>query len=300
MIKIYNLNEITPDIFLKNHIEESRPCVIKNFFYNDKCFDFYNQNKDNTENYLIVNVISHLIKKTCLNDFIKKLESTNKFTDYTRYWKHNKGNITPWHYDGNGQNVINICLSGKKRFYLAPPGTIPVYPLSNVAIHYNWDSKYVDIEKYDLLYIPSYWFHKVITLEDNTVTINYLFYNYKNNNLFATNRDIYLYTLHDYFNTNMCENYICKITEKKPLMFSILYGLYEMLYIYFILLVLFFIIYKNNKKIYNIINCVFLLFIYYIYTNKDIVKSSYGANKLFSLYIIFFIISLNLFIKFFI
>ena len=39
-----------------------------------------------------------------------------------RYWHHDKGHVTRWHFDGDGVQVINICLRGSKRFLLAPPG----------------------------------------------------------------------------------------------------------------------------------------------------------------------------------
>jgi hypothetical protein len=53
-------------------------------------------------------------------------------------------------------------------------------PLSNISIiqdphDYNYDY-ILDIYPGDLLYIPSYWWHKVITLEDDSININFNFY----------------------------------------------------------------------------------------------------------------------------
>jgi hypothetical protein len=116
---------------------------------------------------------------SCFNEFVESLKEKITFNDGIRAWKHNKGNVTQWHYDGNGINIFNICISGRKRFYLSPPGSIPVLPLSNISLKTDiWDeqSVFVEIGVSDMLYLPPYWFHKVITLEDNTLTVNYAFY----------------------------------------------------------------------------------------------------------------------------
>ena len=299
MIKIYNKNNITLELFIKNHIDENRPCVIKNFYDNDeKCINFYLSNIKNVENYKIGNVISYLLKETCLNNFMSRLNEQITLKKNTRMWIHDKNNLTRWHYDGNGQNVINICLQGKKRFYLAPPNTIPVYPLSNIALPYvDWDGEYIDIEKYDLLFIPSYWFHKVLTLENKTITINHLFY-HKNNNVFASHRDLYLYTLHKYFNSYMCNEDICSITKKKPLFYCFLYGFYEMLWIYIILFIIFIFLYKINIKLFNISQIIMFILIFYIYFDNKYNKVFSGILKLYSFYIFLFFIFFNLIVKF--
>lgn len=53
-------------------------------------------------------------------------------------------------------------------------------PLSNLSLVENLDdSNYdyiLDINPGDLLYIPCYWWHKVTTLEDNSININFNFY----------------------------------------------------------------------------------------------------------------------------
>jgi dTDP-4-dehydrorhamnose 3,5-epimerase-like enzyme len=296
MIKIYNKDNISPSEFYNEHIEKNRPCVIKNFYNeNDYCFKYYNKNINKGKEYNIGYLNVNLMKTICLNNFMNEIDKLVKIRYDTRMWKHNKGNITQWHYDGNGQNVINICLSGSKRFYLAPPSSIPVYPLTNIAIDYNkWNSNHVDIEKYDLLYIPSYWFHKVITLKKNTVTINHLFYD-KNNNLYASHRDLYLYTLHQYLNSNMCTtNKICNLTKKKPLFYCLLFGFYEVSSVYIILSIIFLIIYKQNLQMYKILNIVSFIGVLYLFKDKYINNVSSGITKLFSLYLFIFLVLFNL------
>lgn len=56
-------------------------------------------------------------------DFIKKIKSDLNidnnliYKNNTRYWIHPKNNFTPNHYDGDGFNVINICIKGKKNLF---------------------------------------------------------------------------------------------------------------------------------------------------------------------------------------
>ena len=96
----------------------------------------------------------------------------------TRMWRHRKGNFTRNHYDGNGVHVLNLCLAGSKRFSIARPGAFWTLPLSNIGVApdpTNFDFE-VDLVPGDLLYIPRFWFHKVRTLEDDSVNVNANFY----------------------------------------------------------------------------------------------------------------------------
>ena len=195
MIIIYDNTQLQAETFIKDHINMNIPCVIRNFFSpTDKSFLFYQNKKKQFKSFKIAYAKTYRFEQLHINNFMKKIyKSSLFFYKGVRGWIHSKGNITPWHYDGNGQHVINICMEGSKRFYLAPPTNMEVLPLTNIAIFDKTDTDYVDIYKYDLLYIPSHWFHKVVTLEDNTFTINYIFYN-EIQNKYATYRDINLYS----------------------------------------------------------------------------------------------------------
>jgi hypothetical protein len=299
MIKIYD-NNISPQYFFNNYVLTNKPCVIKNFYKNDNCYSYYKNNKHKLEKYMIGNIEAYKIDNECINNFMKEIEKVTSFLESKRVWIHNKNNLTKWHYDGNGSAVINICISGKKRFYLSPPGTIPVYPLSSVGIRYiNWECEYVDIEKYDFLFIPAFWFHEVLTLEDNTFTINHRFF-IKKNNIFATNRDTYLYNLHKYLNTTMCKyNIICNITNDKSFLSSFLYGLYDISIIFILLLIIFLFLYKTNIIIFKILTGILFLLTIYLFTNNNIDNISSGISKLLSLYmfVLLIIISSLFFIK---
>lgn len=89
-----------------------------------------------------------------------------------RFWQHDKGHITTWHFDGDGVQVINICLSGSKLFELASPCAGWVVPFTNVALISPNTEQSVVINKGDVLFFPSFWFHKVTCLQNNTVTYN--------------------------------------------------------------------------------------------------------------------------------
>ena len=293
MIDIINIYE--NDNFYNNYVIKNRPCIIKNFYKtNDKCMKYYNKIKDNDSYFIkksIGNVPAYYLseKNICKNKHINNLYKNKDIYFYknTRIWRHKKNNFTPWHYDGNGINVLNICITGSKRFYFSHPGSLPVYPLSNITMQPDmWDSNYIDAYPGDLVYIPSYWFHKVLTLEDNTFFINHNFL-HKNNNLFATNRDLTLYTLHNIFNTEMCNNNekvnICKLTKNKNKLYALIYGLYEFSWIYLILLL----IYINiNKKQY--FNYILLLLIIISLLHKQLNKNTSGIIKLYGVYLLIF------------
>jgi hypothetical protein len=300
MIDEFNFGEIDYKNFYNKYIIINKPCLIRNFLpENDKCFKLFKK-FNNFKKFYIGNIPSYFMKTSCFNEFAESLKEKITFNEGIRAWKHNKGNITQWHYDGNGINIFNICISGRKRFYLSPPGSIPVLPLSNISLKTDiWDeqSVFVEIGVSDMLYLPPYWFHKVITLEDNTLTVNYAFYHNKNS-LFATNRDIYLYTLHDYFNTNMCIiNNICKVTHKKNIIHAFLLGFYEVMPVYLIFTIIFLFVFKRNKKYYSYLLYLLYGFSVYLNLNTFINDVTSGISKLLSIYLFVFILYIHILTK---
>ena len=165
---------------------------------------------------------------------------------------------------------------------MAPPGSIPVYPFTNIGIFPNYwkEKEYVDIYTGDLFFIPCYWHHKVLTLEDNTFTINYTLYN-DNNHLYATNRDIHMYGLHKYFNTSMCKtNKICNILhDKYNSNISILLGISEfsIYYIFYTIIFLLFLLYAPSLLIYFISSSI-IIALYLIFDIQFFICLQYSAN----------------------
>lgn len=167
--------------------------------------------------------------------------------DEYRVWNHKKNNITRWHYDGNGIDVINICLNGKKHFILGEPNSQNTFPFTNITMLESDEKKYNYIlEPGDLLLIPRFWFHKVISLENDTITLNFCLTNNYDN---IPDNYKMLFNLHVFFNTIMSKQYICTFPNLSM-------GIYDFI-IYFIeeniiLFVLFYIvrsILKNYLKI---------------------------------------------------
>jgi hypothetical protein len=293
MIQIFNSpKQITPERFYKDYVLQSKPCVIKNFIDpSNSCKDFYSRS-DIFQEKFIGNVKTFYSNKKCLDEFFIQLSNLVDLTPNIRGWRHSSGNITQWHYDGNGINVTNICYSGSKKFYLSPPGSLQTLPLSNISIgHEKWNDNSVLISSGDMLYIPAYWFHKVETLEDNTFTINHNFY-HKSNNIFSTNRDLHMYTLHQLLNTHMCStNKICDYSKNnKNILSALVFGMYEFSWIYIILLVLIVWIYKINR-----LWCVYFLGLIAIiclilFFSPSLNAISSGLTKLYSFFLFIYIL----------
>lgn len=198
-----------------NHIKINKPLFIKKFYLNDnfnnlikQIIKLSNESKDKN-NFLKGSVYI----KSETNEFINEISTelgrcqNIKIYDKYRVWNHNKNNITPWHYDGNGIDVINICFNGKKKFILSEPNSQITFPFTNITIFETNCKKYEYIlEPGDLLLIPRFWFHKVISLKNQTITMNFCLTN--NFDTLPKNFKM-LYNTHNFFNTVMSKQYIC-------------------------------------------------------------------------------------------
>ncbi len=199
------------------HIKKNEPIFIKDFFSNSKY-------KKAIENIIELSKLSNeknsFLKGSCyiklesnqfINDVLKKLAKNKDIKPYKEYriWNHKKNNITPWHYDGNGIDVVNICFSGKKEFRLAKPNSQVTFPFTNITIlETNKEEYKFVLEPGDLLLIPRFWFHKVISLEDDTITLNFCLTN--KHDTIPKNLKM-LYNIHNLFKTEMSLNEnICK------------------------------------------------------------------------------------------
>lgn len=295
MIDTYNLNEITWKHFRNNYIYKNKPCIIKKFINNTNCsiYNFIRFVNDESmiKSYKIGNVptFARDAVNLCNNHLVKGIENEMVVTDKYRIWKHQKNNKTKWHYDGHGGDLYNLCIQGSKHFYLAPPGSFPVYPLSNIAYDIEFKEKYlIKLNPYDMLYIPSYWFHKVITLEDNTINMNYTFFG-NHNKMISSKRDRDLYTLHNIFNSHMCisndSNPICNIYSnniyKNKYYSAFFRGFYETtpLFIIFLILAL-----KFKKLLF-----LYLLCIFYIFINDNFNFVTSGITQIISIFTLLWI-----------
>jgi hypothetical protein len=227
----------------------------------------------------------------CDNNIVRGIEEDDAFEmqQLFRLWKHDKGNFTRWHYDGNGADLLNVCIQGAKDFYLRPPRTLPVWPLASICAPFHFEETYrVRLGPGEMLYLPAYWFHKVITLEDKSINMNYIFFN-RSKELSST-RDIDIYTLHSMMNTHMCEDPICKImNDPDKRARAIVTGLMETFPL-FVLFLLVLWLFKENKtmKVVWPVATVIGLSICYIYPYFDVF--SFGLTKLVSFFVLVWII----------
>ena len=194
---------------IKDAIKDNKPIMIKNFLSDyqknleDIITDIYNtENAD--KHYYSSGVYA---KNLDSHEFIRKIksdlndENNLTYTQKSRYWIHPKGNITTPHYDGDGTNVINICLQGKKKFILSKPNSHINIPFTNLSMFDTAEEKQEFIlEPNDLLLIPSFWYHEVHCLEDSTITINIIFVDL---NLTAPYQQKVKYFFHSLLNTVM-------------------------------------------------------------------------------------------------
>ncbi|MDZ7839225.1 MAG: cupin-like domain-containing protein [Gammaproteobacteria bacterium] len=96
-----------------------------------------------------------------------------------RFWEAREGHQTPWHYDGNALDVVNVQLTGSKLFTLAPPGRelpwIRFLPVSTLAFDdADIPTRQVVLNAGDLLYIPRFWSHRVRSLESVNRNVNWV------------------------------------------------------------------------------------------------------------------------------
>ena len=273
-------------------LNNNQPFVIRNFLTSAIVSQYLSRiNSANLKKYMIGTIPAYALERKDLakNEYLDVYDANNDLikSDIIRVWKHHANNLTRWHFDGNGTDLLNISLQGKKRFYLAPPNTNAfMFPLTNIVIN-DFKEKYmVEIEPGDMLFIPAYWFHKVLTLKDNTININYTLFD-KKNRKHASSRDIQLFGLHNIFNTNM-DKEILDIYKNENKLTSLLRGFYEMS----IYIVLFICIYLNIKKYNNnrIVNIFFVIGIMtgvYLYDDKQLSFNSCGISELYGVFLLF-------------
>lgn len=103
-----------------------------------------------------------------------------------RVFAYAAGHITPWHYDGNGIHVLNLCVQGRKHWQLVSPHTPLAYvPFKIGALqHYmpltesqreHLDWMEFDCRQGDLLFVPRGWAHFVVSLDPWNSALTWVF-----------------------------------------------------------------------------------------------------------------------------
>uniref|UniRef100_A0A6C0BF16 JmjC domain-containing protein n=1 Tax=viral metagenome TaxID=1070528 RepID=A0A6C0BF16_9ZZZZ len=305
MIDTIDCSVVKFDLFLEKYINMNKPCIVNNFF-DDKSCNIKNIKKhielwgDEKAKYNIGNVTSYRTpyEDICDNPMTEGLLNNDSiiFEKRTlRVWKHNKGNLTKWHYDGNGIDIFNVCVQGAKTFYLSTPNSLPVYPLSNIVIDYDFAETYkVTLLPTQMLYIPAYWFHKVVTLEDNTININYSFFNRNNISFIASERNKNIYTIHKLLSSQMCDdvqNYvICELNKNNKNVFgAIITGALETLPLYLIYLSIGLVIQSISDWLLIVYTCLVVIPLLFLVYNPTLQKDTFGISRLIGVFTLMWI-----------
>ncbi len=107
-------------------IKLNKPIFLKGFLVNynvnkDKLIEYLRDTNNSEKHYYSKGVfVKNLDEYEFVKNIKNELNTDNNliYKDKTRYWIHPKNNYTQSHYDGDGTNVINICIKGKKKFIL--------------------------------------------------------------------------------------------------------------------------------------------------------------------------------------
>ena len=95
-----------------------------------------------------------------------------------------KGNHTLPHYDGNSLCGFNLQIAGRKKWTITSPQTpLPTSPFNFLgSVHRDFQYSecthtYYEFETVpgDLLFLPRYWFHEVVSLEEFNLNLNWVF-----------------------------------------------------------------------------------------------------------------------------
>jgi len=164
---------------------------------NHKAFFTMNENTMGSD-YDIPDVINMLLRSTKIFPQRKN----------TRIWINSRNNTSHWHYDSSLESVFNVQIKGRKEWYLISPQTPPhCYPYTNLVLLED-DRKILKDKIFtcfilnvgDLLYIPPLWFHKITSLEQENINLNWVMTKKKTKIISRTLiREIERYSFDNYF-----------------------------------------------------------------------------------------------------
>jgi hypothetical protein len=114
-----------------------------------------------------------------LSDYWCSCETRLSLERPIRIWQSHKGDQTPWHYDGNALDVINVQLNGAKHFSLIPPDSelpwLRFLPISTLGYQPACvPTLELTLNGGDLIFIPRFWSHQVRALDDTNHNINWV------------------------------------------------------------------------------------------------------------------------------
>ena len=190
-LMIITNSDITKYNFYHAIVKKKQPVLIKNFLNNEEFQQLIAKNKTEMKAdygrgavpFLYLYFDNTLIRHYLFNLPLIKNLVTNKNTKFRkkmRFWQHKKGNVSHFHYDQRSTDLLNICITGSKKWLLLAPETpLKCLPFYNIVLPLQKNIKAqaleITMQAGDMLYIPRNWFHRVETLADNTENINIIF-----------------------------------------------------------------------------------------------------------------------------
>jgi hypothetical protein len=101
---------------------------------------------------------------------------------FCRFWVNEKGNVTNWHYDGNGLYVFNVQVKGCKQWTIISPQTpLASYPFGHRSLPFSFrkpDGNMIyaqfKLEEGEMIFLPPFWQHHVIALDETNINFNWV------------------------------------------------------------------------------------------------------------------------------
>lgn len=148
-----------------------------------------------------------------------------------RLWINYKNHLTPFHSDTNGLYVFNVQVKGRKHWQIvAPDAPLKLYSFTQFP-YLTYNSQLpesvkelcyeFDLNEGEMLFLPPYWYHKVIAMEDENINVNWVGTkrSEKDNRLFVREKEMMkiLLILSKYKKINEAIDYIVGSKEKNYL-----------------------------------------------------------------------------------
>lgn len=140
--------------------------------------------------------LSDYFTNPALIDYLRHRFRVSERTAPIRIWIARAGTPTHWHYDGDAMDIFNVQVRGRKQFSLVDPATpLPCYGFNRNSTYqcleaqdldddkFNW--AVVELEEGETLFLPRHWWHRVTSLGDVNVNLNWVWTDL-NSGTFAT------------------------------------------------------------------------------------------------------------------
>jgi hypothetical protein len=125
-------------------------------------------------------VLDHICQTPAVVSRVMNAEGAFLRENCVRIWFNSRYHVSPWHYDGHSLHVFNLQLCGRKRWMIVDPDTplCPI-PFNNICLRQNESlagKRHYEftLEEGDLLFLPRYWFHRVVSEGELNVNVNWV------------------------------------------------------------------------------------------------------------------------------